>query len=259
MSVDKEHTRHSWFEHINKKAIEQFKDHEVTKVGANTWRCGKPDTSLSSFYVISVPGRLIMYGDIGDLSLALNSEGLKWLLNCSYSDINYMYGKIWADDPDEGEVFLIKEAYNTYREHFGLPHPLQSFADILNVIVMALTTPEHLFFTGLEVESEELDPKSRHIADWFDGDYDDNLHDVKISWAHACERSGVHDHYEFTSHIVPSYQTLYKLYALLIFANKVRELENSTNILCTSCRGSGTRRGSELYCLYCQGTGTGNG
>ncbi len=67
---------------------EHFKSHVLTRAGEGpklrAWRCAGTATPFYWFYAVSLPGRLILTGDTGDVVYS------------SLSD----WGDVWAADPD---------------------------------------------------------------------------------------------------------------------------------------------------------------
>jgi hypothetical protein len=61
-------------------AAKDFAEHVIVPEGDGRWFCGKPGTGICSFRVVSAPGHLIVFGDIGDAILRVSDrDPIPWL------------------------------------------------------------------------------------------------------------------------------------------------------------------------------------
>lgn len=76
--------------HIAEMANESFSEHILTKHDSY-WRCQKPGTNIYSFNIAKLPGLIVVWGDLG--TLTLDSAGdLEWLIN-SINSHDYIVSK----------------------------------------------------------------------------------------------------------------------------------------------------------------------
>lgn len=81
-----------------RRGAERFKNHVLTDLGSNglygCWRCGTPDGSgIDSFRITTIPGVLIITGDIGDLILERTENMIAWCAG-SINSIDYFEEKV---------------------------------------------------------------------------------------------------------------------------------------------------------------------
>ena len=59
-----------------------FKDHGITELSRSgvyrSWRCAKPDSRIYSFVITTIPGSIIVIGDIGELIVSRMFDMLPW-------------------------------------------------------------------------------------------------------------------------------------------------------------------------------------
>lgn len=73
------------------------------------WFCGKPNSGSYHFRVISAPGAIILYGDVGDkIIMAAERDMIPWLKGAVNSP-SYLISKISGHN-DNKNVFLVGEA-----------------------------------------------------------------------------------------------------------------------------------------------------
>ena len=104
-------------------AEDAFKDHVLAKEGDGRWYCGKPDTGIYSFRVISAPRCIFLYGDLGDLVLQPSDrDALAWLRGCIKS-LDYVLGKATKPEreflPAEVEAWLKQDEAEAAEEEDG--------------------------------------------------------------------------------------------------------------------------------------------
>jgi hypothetical protein len=82
---------------IAEMAAESFKDHVITPEGEGRWRCKRPGTGMYSFRVVTLPGAVVVYGDVGDALLKVSyyttADIVAWLRG-SYAQWGYVAGKL---------------------------------------------------------------------------------------------------------------------------------------------------------------------
>lgn len=90
--------------HVAELAKKAFAEHRVEPlwvgvpfgpglIEARAWLCGKPDRSEYHFTLYSVPGRLILCGDLGTLVVERTRDMLAWARG-SIGDVNYFAEKV---------------------------------------------------------------------------------------------------------------------------------------------------------------------
>lgn len=113
MRFEPELTREAHRAQIARLAKEAFADHVLTQESPNSWYAGKPGTGFYSFRVLTVPGYVVLLGDVGDLVLrASDRDSLGWLRGST--DIDYVLSKTTACR--EEEIFLLQEAKDYAKE-----------------------------------------------------------------------------------------------------------------------------------------------
>lgn len=89
-------------EDIHRMAVKNFADHQIEQrlnQGAfRYWYCGKAQSSMYYFSITTVPGRLIIAGDIGLLVLEREYDMLQWARQTT-EDISYFAGKVVRQIP----------------------------------------------------------------------------------------------------------------------------------------------------------------
>lgn len=67
---------------VRRNSDRAFKDHVITELSRNgvyrSWRCGRPDRSDCAFVITTIPGSIIVTGDIGDLIVSRCYDMLPW-------------------------------------------------------------------------------------------------------------------------------------------------------------------------------------
>jgi hypothetical protein len=96
-----------------------FKDHKIIASESRSWYVGKPGTSNESFSITWSPGALVVYGQIGCLTLiysGFNSYAAtrKWMNDC---DIDRFKGTIAHEHPDNIDYY-----YQACRFWGSAPH-----------------------------------------------------------------------------------------------------------------------------------------
>lgn len=76
-------------------AQDAFKDHVLTKVTDERWRCARPNSWTYGFFVIICPGAVIVYGDIQDgiFRWAGDLNNMDWLRD-AVKDREYLLSKL---------------------------------------------------------------------------------------------------------------------------------------------------------------------
>jgi len=95
---------------LNELIDEAFANHIITSEQiegpVKMWYCGRKGTGIYSYRVISAPGMLLVYGDVGDYMLQANDRDLvPWLRGAVKSE-NYLISKF----VNKGEIFFPDEA-----------------------------------------------------------------------------------------------------------------------------------------------------
>ena len=107
MSNDRHETRDERRASYARMAATDFKDHFLTQDNERQWHVGVPGTGIMSFRVLTPPGAVILYGDIGELILRPHGrDSLGWLRTSPHLD--YVLGK--TPYLLQRKVFLIEEA-----------------------------------------------------------------------------------------------------------------------------------------------------
>lgn len=109
---------------IERLAASAFANHEVTSLLSSGlyrhWRCAKPGDSAYAFNVTTIPGRLIVTGDIGCLILERTDDMIAWSRG-SINSMSYFAEKVPHEmptseyDPDVVERW-VKDTIETARE-----------------------------------------------------------------------------------------------------------------------------------------------
>lgn len=77
-------------------AEREFAQHQITELSRNgvfrTWRCAKPGTGMYGFMITTIPGSLIVTGDIGELIVSRTYDMLPWA-RVAANDLNYFASK----------------------------------------------------------------------------------------------------------------------------------------------------------------------
>jgi len=84
-----------------------FKDHKIIASESKSWYVGKPGTTQHSLSITWSPGALVLYGQIGNLTLIYSGfntyEGTRqWMYNC---DLERFKGMVAHDPPKNIECF----------------------------------------------------------------------------------------------------------------------------------------------------------
>ena len=93
--VDERRTIKAHRDAIKKYAENAFKEHEITEVAPDVFRCGKPDTIVYSYRVAFLPaGMIVVYGDIGEMMVQRGGYG--WLKGAIRHDYvsDYIFEKV---------------------------------------------------------------------------------------------------------------------------------------------------------------------
>lgn len=92
---------------VAENAARAFKDHAITPLfaagGGNeyrAWRCAVPDSCHHAFTLYSVPGRLVVVGDLGALIVERQFDMLVWARG-SIHDVSYFAEKVPREIPTE--------------------------------------------------------------------------------------------------------------------------------------------------------------
>jgi hypothetical protein len=84
---------------IAENAARAFAGHAVTVEHEHGlyrhYRCGKPDSSVYAFHVVTFPGRVIVSGDVGDMAWSRCPDMLEWAAGAIQS-IGYFADKTWG-------------------------------------------------------------------------------------------------------------------------------------------------------------------
>lgn len=79
---------------ITRLAADAFETHVLTKESDERWKCRRADGSwMHGFFVLVVPGALIVYGDTGDGIFRHSGNGLPWLRGAVKSP-SYLLSKL---------------------------------------------------------------------------------------------------------------------------------------------------------------------
>lgn len=83
---------------IAKMAAAEFAKHELIQEGEGRWRCGTPGSPFYWFRVITAPGTVIVFGDVGAAVLRFSAEPIEWLQGAVRSP-DYLISKAeWKDE-----------------------------------------------------------------------------------------------------------------------------------------------------------------
>jgi hypothetical protein len=94
-----------------RQADEAFQHHVITKTGDERWRCGRPDTSIYAFTVVTAPGVVILYGDIGEMIFRHGAaDTIAWLKGAGH---DYLLSKM---RPYRKEGFYVGDIADWLRE-----------------------------------------------------------------------------------------------------------------------------------------------
>lgn len=67
---------------IRRNSDREFKDRVITELSRNgvfrSWRCAKPGTGIFAFTITTIPGHLIITGDLGSLIVTRTYDMLPW-------------------------------------------------------------------------------------------------------------------------------------------------------------------------------------
>lgn len=102
---------------VAKLADQSFAQHRLTLKAPGEWRCGREGSWTYGFNVISRPGYLIVYGDIGDWILSMHERdpATGWLPGAVDSP-SYLFSKVQAGREEE---FYIGDALTWLRQRVG--------------------------------------------------------------------------------------------------------------------------------------------
>ena len=82
---------------IAKLAAESFKNHQIVKrLDVDLfrhWRCGQPNTNIYAFNITTIPGRIVVTGDIGVLVVEREPDMLPWCQG-AIDSIDYFAQKV---------------------------------------------------------------------------------------------------------------------------------------------------------------------
>lgn len=81
---------------IKKFAAEAFENHIITRESEIMWLCKRPGTIVYHFRVLTPPGAVLIYGDIGDLFLRQYHRSLPWIRGSATNpdSPDYVLGKV---------------------------------------------------------------------------------------------------------------------------------------------------------------------
>ena len=139
-----------------------FAEHQIEIILANDmhrhWRCAKPGTGVYEFHVITVPGRLIVTGDIGFLAVERTRDMVAWCSGAVQS-IEYFAEKVPRSIKTTEYSEEVAEAW--CREELADEDVSdETKAELDDFIETVDFTNWHQFYTELHA-SEEL---SGHVA-----------------------------------------------------------------------------------------------
>lgn len=90
---------------VSEFAREAFQDHEVVQTLDNgfyrSWKCYKPGTCFYAFTVTTIPGHIIVTGDVGDLIVSRTEDMIGWCKG-SIQSIDYFASKVPHSIPTKG-------------------------------------------------------------------------------------------------------------------------------------------------------------
>lgn len=82
---------------IRETSDRMFAEHVITPLMANgvyrSWRCGKPGTRTYEFTITTIPGHLIVTGDLQTLVVSREYDMLPWCRG-AVDDADYFFSKI---------------------------------------------------------------------------------------------------------------------------------------------------------------------
>lgn len=99
---------------IEKQVEEALKDHRVTVVSdtrVSCWHCARPGTGIYGFYVMVIPGFVIVAGDIGEVIFQpTHPDPVDFIVQPN--DVHYQLGKVSQEFRNQREVspYLVREA-----------------------------------------------------------------------------------------------------------------------------------------------------
>jgi hypothetical protein len=133
---------------VREAAQRAFKDHVIelrSRDGVyRTWRCGKPEESIYHFIITTIPGSLIITGDLGSMIVSRHYDMLPWcrgscestgyfaekvprefqtsefsyaVLKKWMEDTRKDYGDLDEDDPDDNEQIERRDRFEELCEN----------------------------------------------------------------------------------------------------------------------------------------------
>jgi len=170
----------------NERALEQviafnrFDKHQITREGPGIWYCGEKGTGIYHFRVIMVPGRIIVTGDIGDMTLCVNHrKPLRWALGCKMR-------------PDQTYYPMSKLSHQCRNELFD--------ADAVEAYLI-----ERI---GEERKHGDKTSCSRYVKmlrEWRESSYTDQPREAEREWYEICSRHDYDDPPGFRDNDIGTY------------------------------------------------------
>ncbi len=135
--------------HAQERAPIAFANHVVTKEGEGRWHFGKPGTGIYHGRIITAPGTLILFGDLGELMFRPSSkDALGWLRDCLTASgskvysVGYVAEKVPHDikitefqkEAVAERIQQLRDSVNDYKDHEGYEEHVKNivaFADDL--------------------------------------------------------------------------------------------------------------------------------
>lgn len=108
---------------VDALAVEAFARHKLRSEGKGRWYCGRPGSGLYHFRLITAPGCILLYGDIGQAILLCQAvDALAWLRK-AISDRDYVLGK---------SCFAQKDRWGWMPQDLWHYHALETFCRLLD-------------------------------------------------------------------------------------------------------------------------------
>lgn len=87
-----------------------FDQHVITREREGVWHCGIPHDSNMSFRVVSTPGAIIIYGDLGELIFLPNTRNALWWAYKTKWDPENPYYPLTKISPQlRDKIFVVEE------------------------------------------------------------------------------------------------------------------------------------------------------
>lgn len=153
---------------VAENAAKAFADHVVAvelEHGLHRhYRCGKPDSGVYAFHIVTFPGRLIVSGDIGDMAWTRCDDMLNWAMGAVHST-GYFAEKVWHSfkvkqfDGDMARE-AIEQEYKDRAEDVEGEEEKEALEEVRDEILMAIEDGAENRFYAAYADS-----------DWYGGEF----------------------------------------------------------------------------------------